>query len=303
MHSVEPPQFLDELASEFNDYLAEFLTKYLNNESPLNEPLKYALLGEGKRVRPILSCLTSDLFQGPKELALQAGLALEFVHTYSLIHDDLPCMDDDTIRRGKPTLHIEFDEATALLVGDALLTDSFGILAGKYDSYIDSKEILYTDSQRIKMINELSFSSGSFGMAKGQSLDLYWENRSGGTVADLEKIHFHKTGCLFKASCVLGAISSGASNEQIDAMRKIGQNIGLIFQIADDILDYYDDTGKTKGKDQFDKKLTYVSILGEKGAKEKVEELSSMVSVGLRKIADKTSRFEDFIRFLGNRIK
>lgn len=292
---------------EFNGYLESFLKSYLQGDSPVNEPLAYAMLGEGKRVRPILASLTAQLLGADKQLGLQVGLPLEFVHTYSLVHDDLPCMDDDSYRRGRATLHIKYDEATALLVGDALLTDAFGILAGSFDDCLPEPSMAVPAERRLAMVDHLSRASGSLGMVRGQALDMYWQDRAGGTADDLKAIHLHKTGCLFTASCVLAAIAAGGDEQEVLAMSQIGADIGLLFQIVDDIIDELDGTGKSKNKDRYQNKLTYISIMGKEQSLAKVDELEKSIVANLEQIGASHGahhgQFSEFIRFLASRCR
>lgn len=303
MSQVEPPPFLQDIAMAFNSYLEGFLKNLLRGDSPVNEPVAYAMLGEGKRVRPVLACLTAKLLGADERLGLQVGLPLEFVHTYSLVHDDLPCMDDDSVRRGRPTLHVKYDEATALLVGDALLTDAFGILAGSYDDQLPETPLPIAPERRLAMVDHLSRASGSLGMVKGQALDMYWQDRAGGTADDLKAIHLHKTGCLFTASCVLAAIAAGGDDEQVAAMSTIGADIGLLFQIVDDVIDELDGTGKSKSKDRYQNKLTYISIMGKDKSLAKVAELEESLIVALKELGPNHGQFTDFIRFLAGRCR
>lgn len=299
----DPPAFLHDMARDFNSYLEQFLKAYLRGDSPVNEPLAYAMLGEGKRVRPILAGLTAQLLGAEPQLGLQVGLPLEFVHTYSLIHDDLPCMDDDSFRRGRPTVHVKYDEATALLVGDALLTDAFGLVAGSFDEYLPGPIVAIPAEQRLAMVDHLSRASGSLGMVKGQALDMYWQDRAGGTADDLKAIHLHKTGCLFTASCVLAAIAAGGSQQQVETMSQLGADIGLLFQIVDDVIDELDGTGKTKNKDRFQNKLTYISIMGKDQSLAKIQELESSIIATLESLGGNHGQFTEFIGFLAGRCR
>jgi farnesyl diphosphate synthase len=222
----------------------------------LHEAMRYALLGGGKRVRPLLVYAAGALFSADARALSRAAAAVEMIHAYSLVHDDMPCMDDDALRRGKPTVHVAYDEATALLVGDALQSQAFTVLA--------EAPALPADRQ-VAMLALLAQAAGSSGMCGGQAIDLDSVGLSL-TQAQLERMHQLKTGALLRASVVLGALagkSLDAAEQQ--ALDDYSRAIGLAFQVVDDVLDATADSatlGKTAGKDAADNKPTYVSILG-----------------------------------------
>jgi len=219
----------------------------------LHEAMRYALLGGGKRLRPVLTLATADLFGGGATDALPAAVALECIHTYSLIHDDLPCMDNDDLRRGRPTTHKQFDEATALLAGDALLTFAFQLVAR------------YPANLATALTREIADAAGSERLIGGQMEDLLAEQKADATAGELEFIHLNKTAAMITASLVAGGLCSGATPAQLDALRTTGRHLGLAFQIVDDILDATADTatlGKTAGKDVKAGKTTYVKLHG-----------------------------------------
>lgn len=227
----------------------------------LHEAMRYATLGGGKRIRPLLCHATGDLFQANLNTLDTASIAVELVHAYSLVHDDLPCMDDDVLRRGKPTCHVAFDEATALLAGDALQTLAFQVLSQ------DSLDI--QPRYQVAMISLLATASGSRGMAGGQAIDLAATNQQL-TLAELELMHIHKTGALIRASVLLGAHCGQASAADMEKLSHFATRLGLLFQVVDDMLDAEGDTatlGKTAGKDAMQHKSTYVSLLGLSEAK------------------------------------
>ncbi|HDN25753.1 MAG TPA: (2E,6E)-farnesyl diphosphate synthase [Thioploca sp.] len=235
----------------------------------LHEAMRYAVLNGGKRVRPLLVYLTgSALDVNPVSLDAPA-CAVEFVHAYSLVHDDLPAMDDDDLRRGKPTCHKAFDEATAILAGDALQMLAFYILS--HDPNLQT-----TDKQRLEMIETLAQASGSRGMAGGQAIDIESVGQSL-NIAELENMHIHKTGALIRASVKLGALASPSINlSRLEKLDHYAKCIGLAFQIQDDILDVESTTkmlGKRQGSDIAHDKVTYPSLLGLRGAKQMAEEL------------------------------
>ena len=258
----------------------------------LHEAMRYSVLGEGKRIRPVLLYATGEAFGISLEALSGPACAVEIIHAYSLIHDDLPSMDNDDLRRGRPTCHKAYDEATAILAGDALQALAFHILA--YDP-----KIQVNNEQRLSMINTLAVASGSRGMAGGQAIDLASVGKSL-NIAELENMHIHKTGALILASAELGALS--VENVDQDLFSRISQFakcIGLAFQIKDDILDIESDTetlGKPQGSDMALNKPTYPNLLGLEGARQAAEELytnaiHSLDPFGekadmLRKIAD-----------------
>ncbi|MBL4884140.1 MAG: polyprenyl synthetase family protein [Planctomycetaceae bacterium] len=229
----------------------------LSNDCPdrLRDAIRYSLLAGGKRLRPILTILSCQICGGSVEQALPAACAMEMIHTYSLIHDDLPAMDDDDLRRGQATNHIQFDEATAILAGDALLTLAFEVLSTQIENpVLASKTVL-----------ELAQAAGANGMVGGQQSDLNAESQTNLNIDDLISIHRLKTGKLITCAVRMGAILAQASPEQLDAMTKYGNAVGLAFQIADDLLDEtgtVEKMGKGVQKDQSHHKLTYPALLG-----------------------------------------
>jgi farnesyl diphosphate synthase len=225
----------------------------------LHEAMRYALLGGGKRVRPLLVYAAGTLFGADAAVMSRAAAAVEMIHAYSLVHDDMPCMDDDELRRGKPTVHVAYDEATALLVGDALQSQAFLVLA-------DAAAVAGLPPARLAaMLRLLAHASGSAGMCGGQAIDLDSVGLSL-TLEQLERMHQLKTGALLRASVVLGALAGKELDEaELAALNAYARAIGLAFQVVDDVLDATADSatlGKTAGKDAADNKPTYVSILG-----------------------------------------
>jgi farnesyl diphosphate synthase len=233
----------------------------------LHEAIRYAALGGGKRVRPLLVYGAGACVLPEHEGAVldSAALAVEFVHVYSLIHDDLPCMDDDVLRRGRPTVHVAFDEATAMLAGDALQAQAFRVLADAPAS----AEV------RSALMRELAHAIGTDGMCGGQAIDLDATGRTL-SLAELETMHRKKTGALLLASIRMGALAAGADAATLAALDGYGRAIGLAFQIVDDVLDVEGTSevlGKTAGKDAQKNKPTYVSVLGLTAARERAERL------------------------------
>lgn len=240
----------------------------------LDESMQYSLTAGGKRLRPLLTlAVLSDLDVAITPSTLQASLAVEYVHTYSLIHDDLPAMDDDDLRRGKPTNHVMFGEALAILAGDALLTDAFTLIT----------QLTLSDEQKVALIRLLSTAAGSRGMVLGQMLDIMAE-REQLTVGQLKMIHEHKTGALLSYAIQAGCILANVPFNE--AFQSYGEHLGLAFQIRDDILDVTGDAatlGKTPGKDEKAQKSTYVRLLG---LEESRKQLQLEVAQGIEALED-----------------
>ncbi|SDN40550.1 polyprenyl synthetase family protein [Alkalicoccus daliensis] len=266
----------------------------LHCSSPLKKSMLYSLQAGGKRVRPMLLYAVLDSYKIDKSLGDNAAAALEMIHTYSLIHDDLPAMDDDDLRRGKPTNHKVFGEATAILAGDALLTHSFYLIA--------SDDRLSTEV-KIEIIKLLSFASGANGMVGGQTADMEAEGKSI-DVDSLEKIHTHKTGDLLAVALQIGAAIAGASPKEQDHLYQFGKNIGLSFQIKDDLLDVEGDQeiiGKPVGSDEDNEKNTYVKLLGLNGAKEKLAWHTQLAMDELSGISADTGILKALAQYIGER--
>ncbi|WP_045460891.1 (2E,6E)-farnesyl diphosphate synthase [Vibrio hyugaensis] len=277
-----------------NQQLNQWLEQLPHQEQPLIQAMKYGLLLGGKRVRPFLVYITGQMLGcEPEDLDTPAS-AIECIHAYSLIHDDLPAMDDDDLRRGQPTCHIKFDEATAILTGDALQTLAFTILA-------EGELNPNAESHRIKMVQALAQSSGANGMCVGQALDLGAENRRV-SLAELEEIHRNKTGALINCAVKLGALASGDKGlEVMPHLERYSKAIGLAFQVQDDILDIISDTetlGKPQGSDQELNKSTYPSLLGLEGAMEKAHTLLQEALQALEAIPYNTQLLEEFARYV-----
>jgi farnesyl diphosphate synthase len=241
----------------------------------IHDAMRYATFAGGKRLRPFLVQYSARLFGVDDARALRAAAAIEVLHTYSLVHDDLPCMDDDDLRRGRPTTHIAFDEATAVLAGDALLTIAFEILADAATH--PSAEV------RCRLIARLAEASGSNGMIGGQMIDMQAPNRSFGA-DEIMLLQRLKTGQLFEFSCEAGAILGEASDADRERMRLYARDMGLVFQITDDLLDVTstaEKTGKAVGKDKDQGKATLVSIYGIEGARAEAGKLARRAADGL----------------------
>lgn len=254
---------------------------------------RYSLLGAGKRLRPILALATAETFNVSIDTAISACCTLEMIHTYSLIHDDLPSMDNDDFRRGKPSLHKAYPEGLAILAGDFLLTHAFETLA--QDSKLD-------DTRKVKLIHLLAKSSGGHGMIAGQVLDIESEGKSI-TIDFLREIHRKKTGALIAASIEFGAILGNAGKEDLQALRTFGQELGLAFQIADDILDVTCSEkkhGKKISSDIINEKATYVSLLGLDEAKGLVKIHREKALEALKTLSRNANLLTEITEYIGN---
>ena len=259
----------------------------------LSSAMRYAALGAGKRLRPFLVLESARLFKVPRAWALRVGAALECVHCYSLVHDDLPAMDDDDLRRGKPTAHKKFDEATAILAGDSLLTLAFEILAHE-DTHPDAKT-------RGTLILELAKASGKDGMAGGQMLDIEAEKESSSSLEQIMRIQSHKTGALFRFACETGAIMADADRS---ALRRYADDIGLAFQITDDLLDLEStpaELGKATQKDRDKGKATIASLIGRDAAQLKAQELAGSAIAALAPYGSAADTLRAAARFIISR--
>ncbi|MFZ2301168.1 MAG: polyprenyl synthetase family protein [Gallionella sp.] len=258
----------------------------------LHEAMRYAVLDGGKRVRPLLAFAAGE-FAGAELARVDiAAAAVELIHAYSLVHDDMPCMDDDVLRRGKPTCHVQYDEATALLVGDALQTLAFQLLA--------EHRLNDNAARQLEMVKLLAVASGSRGMAGGQAIDLASVGKPL-SLPELEFMHIHKTGALIRAAIMLGAHCGAASAEQLAKLDHFGKLIGLAFQVVDDVLDCEADTatlGKTAGKDADNDKPTYVSLLGIQGARDMAQRLHREALETLAGFGEAAQRLRELADFI-----
>jgi farnesyl diphosphate synthase len=258
----------------------------------LHEAMRYAVLGGGKRVRPLLAFAAGEVAGADIERVQHAAAAVELIHAYSLVHDDLPTMDDDALRRGKPTVHVEFDEATALLVGDALQSLAFDALA--------APPLADDAATQLGMVRLLAQAAGSRGMAGGQAIDLASVGKPL-DLTELEFMHIHKTGALIRASVLLGAQCGTVSESAIAALDHYAKCIGLAFQVVDDVLDAEAPTatlGKTAGKDAAHNKPTYVSLLGAPRARELARTLHADARAALATLgapAERLRQLADFV--------
>jgi farnesyl diphosphate synthase len=274
--------------------LLSFLPPATQPPQRLHEAMRYAVLDGGKRVRPLLSFAAGELFDAPRDAVARVAAAVEMIHAYSLVHDDMPCMDDDDLRRGKPTVHKQYDEATALLVGDALQAQAFEVLGG---ATLDAE-------RKVAMLVTLARAAGSLGMCGGQAIDL----ASVGLVlslAELEQMHRLKTGALLEASVMLGAMAGKTlTSSEVDALRAYAAAIGLAFQVVDDILDATADSatlGKTAGKDAAYNKPTYVSILGHDESLALAEKLRQDAHSALASFGDGAQRLKSLADLIVHR--
>ncbi len=263
----------------------------------LHEAMRYAALEGGKRIRPALVFMTGVALGAPLARLDGPACAMELIHVYSLVHDDLPAMDDDDLRRSKPTTHIAFDEATAILVGDALQSLAFYILA--HDPHMVNDPAL-----RLQMVETLALASGSRGMAGGQAIDLDAAGREI-TLAELEDMHIHKTGALIRASVRLGALSQPGSDETLlEQLDHYAKCVGLAFQIRDDILDIESDTatlGKPQGSDLAGNKPTYPALVGMDEAKHMARDLHQEALDSLAPLGDAGQPLRDIAEYIINR--
>ncbi|MGY2576207.1 (2E,6E)-farnesyl diphosphate synthase [Vibrio sp. C8] len=277
-----------------NEQLDHWLNRLPNQDLALIEAMRYGLLLGGKRARPYLVYITGQMLGCSIEDIDTPASAVECIHAYSLIHDDLPAMDDDELRRGKPTCHIKFDEATAILTGDALQTLAFTILA---EGTLSAEG----EVNRIKMVQVLAEASGAQGMCLGQALDLGAENRLI-SLQELETIHRNKTGALMRCAIRLGALAAGQKGLQVlPQLDKYADAVGLAFQVQDDILDVIGDTetlGKPQGSDQQLNKSTYPALLGLDGAINKAQTLLQEALQALEAIPYNTECLEEFARYV-----
>jgi farnesyl diphosphate synthase len=264
--------------------LSDWITPY--SPANLGEAMRYAVLDGGKRLRPLLVLATSQAVGGLPDAALRAGCATELIHAYSLVHDDMPCMDNDVLRRGKPTVHVQFGEATALLAGDALQALSFELLTPMSDAASRTEEgaSIVPAAMQAQLCALLARAAGYTGMAGGQAIDLASVGKPL-TELDLRTMHSAKTGALLRACVMMGAACGRVSPQALEQLDIYGQRLGLAFQIVDDILDVTADSatlGKTAGKDALHSKPTYVSVLGLPAAQAEAERLHAQAHAALQ---------------------
>ena len=291
------PEWVASKQQRIEDLLELCLPPASTAPTKLHSAMRYSALDGGKRIRALLCYAAAELTDCESQIADAAACAVELIHANSLVHDDMPCMDDDDLRRGKPSCHKQFDDATALLVGDALQTLAFEVIS---DAKLYSNSHL-TAYQQMRLVNLLAKATGSNGMAGGQGIDLASVGKTL-SQAELQTMHQMKTGALIQASILLGAIS--ANGTQLLAIRDFANAVGLAFQVVDDILDVEADSdtlGKTAGKDADSNKPTYVSILGLSAAKQHAKTLYQQAISALAPLGSKAQRLRELAGFITQR--
>tara|TARA_B100001063_G_scaffold168813_1_gene157969 strand:+ start:251 stop:1123 length:873 start_codon:yes stop_codon:yes gene_type:complete len=286
---------LNKIAKDTNSFLKKFIKK--QKKSELIIPMKYGLFSGGKKIRSKILIDIGTLFKINYNSLIIIGSAVECIHAYSLIHDDLPCMDNDLIRRGKPSTHIKFGESTAVLAGNSLLTMAFEILS--------HKDLNVSDKIKINLINKISESSGHLGIAGGQYLDLSFEHKKISRKKIIE-MEIKKTGKLFSFCCVAPLILKKKSKKQIIEFESIGEDIGLLFQVADDLIDYKGSlsvAGKNTGKDKKKGKATLISLLGYKNTIKYANKLIFKINSKLKKYGSKSKNLSETLEYILNRDK
>lgn len=295
MDAVNFSAFSKEYKAVIEKEIVQYVER-LNAPKILKEAMAYSLEAGGKRIRPLLVFAVLAAFKKNLNLGIPAAAAIEMIHTYSLIHDDLPAMDDDDLRRGKPTNHKVFGEAAAVLAGDALLTYSFQLLA-------EIKDPEVSKAMKLDLISEIARSAGAEGMVGGQVADMEGEDKDL-SLNELEYIHEHKTGKLLSASILSGAILAGATEEQLRSLRDFSYHLGLAFQIRDDILDIegaVEVIGKPVGSDETNHKSTYPALLSLEGAKEKLAHHIRLAHEALAKTGLETALLNELTDMIANR--
>lgn len=289
-----PANRLKQHAVQINNALEQMLAARESSiPAHLWEAMRYSLMAGGKRIRPAVMLECHAACGGTADI-MPAALSIECMHTYSLIHDDLPCMDDDDLRRGQPTCHKRFDEATAILTGDALQTLAFELLG----------EMQIDPGPALELTRRLAIAAGAQGMVGGQMLDMQAESQTVDNVLEVERIHLHKTGTLLRYCCEAGALLADTDEVHVDACSRYGKAVGLLFQIADDILDATATTetlGKQAGQDAAQDKATYVSVLGLDAAGELADEMLEMATTALEPLGQDGQRLQDLARYIRER--
>lgn len=298
-------RFERDLSSTVHNFIDVYDPQHTKAPDKLVEAMGYSVLAPGKRLRPLLVFASAQLCASVEhavdttalhldesvyQAALPAALGIEYIHTYSLIHDDLPALDNDALRRGRPTLHIAFDEATAILAGDALLTDAFALVAT-------------APHKAAAQCAELARAAGSAGMVGGQFDDVHGPQQQ--TESNLRSIHRRKTARLLSAACALGALSHDADDSDVELLRQYGMALGIAFQIADDVLDHIGDqakSGKELGRDAKLDKTTYVSLYGLEGARQQAKQWSDKAIEILRPWGSRAVHLNDIARFVCHRL-
>ena len=296
---MELTSYLEQQVARVDQALDSFLPNENKMPHTLHKAMRYSIFAGGKRIRPILMLAACEAVSTRSEVAMPAACAMEMIHTYSLIHDDLPAMDDDDFRRGRPTSHKVFGEANAILAGDALLTAAFYLLSKPVDGAEVSAEV------QLSVINIIARSAGSAGMVGGQLVDM--ESEGDDVEIDLptlEYIHTHKTGALIKASIEVGALLGRSGAPEFKALSRYGELAGLAFQIADDILDVVGDQdviGKDIGSDAARGKATYVSLLGLSEARSRADELRTMALEAIEGLGENAEPLRQIVNYIVER--
>ncbi|MCK5126559.1 MAG: polyprenyl synthetase family protein [candidate division Zixibacteria bacterium] len=285
---VDPPVYMFEKRKVIDEYLLKFMPDITKYPQVLHEAIHYSVMAGGKRLRPILALAAFEACGGTGPDIYRAAVAVELIHTYSLIHDDLPCMDDDDLRRGKPSLHNKYGEAIALLAGDALHDFAFRLTA---------------ETGNTKIVLELAEAIGTDGMLAGQMADMDAEGRDL-SLEEVTYIHVHKTGKLIRGAVRIGALLANAGKKELDAITVYGEKVGHAFQIIDDILDIVGDTeilGKPVGSDSKNNKATYPAIIGLEKSRQIASELIDEAIDTIRTSVSPSDTFVDIARFIGGR--
>ncbi len=300
MSDVGPGDTLAGMMTERRKLVDAALDRWLpeagDRPPKIHEAMRYSVFAGGKRLRPLLALLACEAVGGKPEDALPAAAALEMIHTYSLIHDDLPAMDDDDFRRGRPTCHKAFGEAIAILAGDALLTQAFQVLADPAAGGVPP-------ARRLQIIAEIAEAAGSLGMVGGQAQDILAEGQHI-DLATLLYLHTHKTGALIRASIRAGGIAGGAEGDRLEALTRFGVKVGLAFQIVDDILDIEGSSellGKTVGSDARKKKATYPAVVGMEESRREAASLLAEAKEALRPLGPAAEPLLALADFVGQR--
>ena len=280
-----------------DQWLDRLLPSVETPPAKIHEAMRYSVFAGGKRLRPILTIATGELYDAPEAELLPVACALEMIHTYSLIHDDLPAMDNDTLRRGRPTNHVVYGEALAILAGDALLTQAFIALSG-YATTPNS----VGEARKVRVIAEVAQAAGTVrALIGGQVLDIQHEGDLSVTGAQLEEIHRAKTGALIRCAIRTGAIIGGATESELAALTEYSEKAGLAFQVADDVLDATatsETLGKTAGKDAAVQKATYTALYGVEGARRRAQQLCDEALAALEPIERNTEPLSELARFI-----
>jgi geranylgeranyl diphosphate synthase, type II len=288
-------EYFKEKSALVDRWLDRLLPSESETPSTIHQAMRYSIFAGGKRLRPILTIATGEIFEAAEEQLLPAACSIEMIHTYSLIHDDLPAMDNDDMRRGRPTNHVVYGEAMAILAGDGLLTQAFRTLADYRSS---------NGSIKVRVISEVAKAAGTTrALIGGQVLDIQSEGKNL-TAEELEVIHRAKTGALITCAVRIGAIIGGANEGELRALTEFGEKAGLSFQVADDLLDQTatsEELGKTPGKDLASRKATYAALYGVDGAREMAGRLSQEAITAARSVGRDTRMLQEIARFIVER--